>query len=335
MRNNIIKGIVTNRRYCTAPSFNLVHEWEDYIANGLSINLLYEERWHYIFFWWRLETLHLVNVFKFLLPRLRPSLRFVMTGSIDNVAFINKNIIPIIIDFWLPDDDIPLFLKLYAQCPLMLVTSREVFEKLKGFHPQLPIEHWPLSLPDKVGFYQKDNYSKEYEFVIFGRPNPFFIRFLDEYVDKHPDFTYICNNGDINNRQYIDNNGNVIAKDTGRDSYLEMIRKTRITCYTTPGLDESKEDTNVYNQVTPRLFEMLCGGLHVIGHYPDNADTRWYDLPSIIPNVDSYTQFEKVLDDMRKNPVDTEAIKRFMKKHYTSARVEMLREILNRHEIMY
>lgn len=74
-----------------------------------------------------------------------------------------------------------------------------------------------------------------------------------------------------------------------------MIQKTKISCYTTPGIDESKKETSNFNQVTPRLFEMLCNQCHVIGHYPNSYDTNWYNLNSIVPNVDSYNDFENGL----------------------------------------
>ena len=73
-------------------------------------------------------------------------------------------------------------------------------------------------------------------------PILFFVRLLDKYCSTHPDFYYISNNSDINHRQYIDNKGKVVAEDTGRDSYFEYdTEKQKISCYTTPGIDESKK----------------------------------------------------------------------------------------------
>ena len=108
---------------------------------------------------------------------------------------------------------------------------------------------------------------------------------LEKYASLHPDFEYIINNGDINNRKYVTNTGRFIAKDTGRTSYLDMIKHTKISCYATPGIDEAKRETITFNQVTPRLFEMLCNGCMVIGHYPLSADTIWYNLSSVVPQL--------------------------------------------------
>ena len=118
-----------------------------------------------------------------------------------------------------------------------------------------------------------------------------------------------------------------------QEDNLDMISKTKISCYTTPGIDESKKITGRFNQVTPRLFEMLTNGCSVIGHYPDNADTRYYELNTLILNVDNYEEFERALDALRAKPLDFSRIAAYMEKHYTSKRVDMLKTILKKHSI--
>ena len=248
------------------------------------------------------------------------------------VCDFNKFTIPVIIDFWLKEEQLPAFYVAYKEVPLNLLTNLEVYEFLKQHKCPIPIEHWALSYPDKYSISNK-RLEKEYEFCFIGRPNPFFVRLLDKYCSTHPDFYYISNNSDINHRQYIDNKGKVVAEDTGRDSYLSMIQKTKISCYTTPGIDESKKETSNFNQVTPRLFEMLCNQCHVIGHYPNSYDTNWYNLNSIVPNVDSYNDFEKWLDYFRTHEFDIQKGITFMDKHYTSSRVKSLIDICNKYSI--
>ncbi len=326
--------ILTRRNTASQwPSFKIVFEWEDIILSQLSLSLKYDREWHHVFYN-RFEKNGLTGIFHSLVfPKSSLSLFFVMMAVPKGACLLDKNTIPVIIDFWLKEEDLPAFYKAYKHCPLVLLTNAEVYEFLKKNNCPLKIEHWPLSFPDQYKLDKTENYIKEYEFCIFGRPNPFFIRMLDKYCEKNPDFIYIMNNGDINHRMYITNKGAFVAEDTGRQSYLEMIRKTKITCYTTPGLDEAKVETSRFNQVTPRLFEMLCGGCHVIGHYPDSADTQYYQLKNIVPNVDNYERFESVLNDMRKTSVNIDKIKEFMSKHYTSTRVSMLRTILIKYGI--
>ena len=328
--------ILTRRKTASlCPSFKIVFEWEDIILSHLNLSLKYDRKWHHIFFN-RFEKNGLTGIFQSLVfPKSSLSLFFVMTAVPKGACLLNKNTIPVIIDFWLKEEDLTAFYDAYKHSPLVLLTNAEVYEFLKKNNCLLNIEHWPLSFPDQYKLDRTENYVKEYEFCIFGRPNPFFIRLLNEYCEKNPDFIYIMNNGDISHRMYITNKGVFVAEDTGRQSYLEMIRKTKITCYTTPGLDEAKVETSQFNQVTPRLFEMLCGGCHVIGHYPDSADTQYYQLKSIVPNVDNYEQFESTLNNMRKTPADISKIKDFMSKHYTSTRLLMLKSILRKYRILW
>ena len=214
-----------------------------------------------------------------------------------------------------------------------MLTNLEVYNFLKENNCPIPVAHWPLSYPDKDGIGDIP-LRKEYEFCFIGRPNPFFVRLIDEYCAKHPDFTYVINNDDIENRQYVTNKGVFVAKDAGRASYLDMIRKTKITCYTTPGIDEAKKAPAPYNQVTPRLFEMLSNQCHVIGHYPVSDDTEWYELSKYIPNVDTYQDFERWMDHYRKTDFDIAKAKEFLTKHYTSSRVPILKKILDENEII-
>lgn len=316
------------------PSLQIVFEWEDAIseATGLPVSHGHSEydRWNL-----RLEKYHLVWLRDLFTGRCDCNLRFVMNAYPYRRAHIDRNTIPVFIDFWLTDSEIPVFIRSYRHCPLVLVTNREVYDKLVAFDPEFPVEHWPLSFPDKYAFRPDNINGKDFEFGIYGRPNPFFIKLLEEYSQKHPDFTYIMSRGTEHNREFYTNKGEFISKGDSRESYLNMIRRTRISCYSTPGCDSSKIVRAPYNQVTPRLFEMLCNGCSVLGHYPkDSADVLWYELESIVPNVDTYEEFEQQLDIMRRTPADAVAIDSFMKRHYTKSIVPLLVDILKRHNIL-
>lgn len=327
-----LKAIQSQRAYTNYPSFKIVYEWEDILAKGLNVPIQQESGFKFKIFR-RFENNGLVELYHSFVPKRDLKLRFVMQAKSEKQCVLDCNTIPVIIDFWLEEKDLEGFYAAYKHCPLVLVTSAEVVEFLKKNNCPLPIEHWPLSYPDIYKMDVEDMKEKIYDFCIFGRPNPFFIRLLDEYCTKHPDFTYIHSEGTEKNRSFVDHTGKVVMVDTGRQSYLDMIGKTKISCYTTPGIDESKKITGRFNQVTPRLFEMLTNGCSVIGHYPDNADTRYYKLSSIIPNVDNYDEFERALDALRAKPLDFSDIATYMKKHYTSTRVAMLKEILKKHSI--
>lgn len=315
------------------PSWQIVKEWDEMIAKELQLPIRKDcrpIRWIKS----RLNEHGLSWIYRALFINTNLNLRFIMGADTKKVCDVNKYTIPVIIDFWLQDKDLKGFYESYSHAPLVLLTNKEAYDFLKAHDCPLPIEHWPLSFPDQYALSKEVLTRKDYEFTIIGRPNPFFVRLLDEYCKRHSDFEYIMNNGDIDHREYVTNRGRFIAKDTGRKSYLDVIRRTKISCYSTPGVDEGKHGSNGYNQVTPRLFEMLCNGCQVIGHYPQNgADVEWYGLNSVIPNVNTYEEFEATLDKLRKTQFDYEKVDIFMKKHYTSQRAMSLRQILDKHNI--
>lgn len=328
-----LNKIISRRFGSNTPSWQIVFEWENIVADYLNLHIVSNKSFVQKFLYPIINKIGLNGQYHKLIPQTGLGLYYDSISITQTSPMWNKNIIPVMIDFWLKDSDIPHFLDCYKDVPLLLVTNREVYEKLKKYQCKIPLEHWGLSMPDQYKFDKKENYNKDIEFAIIGRPNPFFIRLLDEYAKNHRGFRYIFNKGVSSNRDYYYNDGEFFAKDTGRDFYIDLIRRTKISCYTTPGLDESKRETSEYNQVTPRVFEMLCNGCQIIGHYPISADTMWYNLQSIVPNVNNYIEFEQCLDRMRSSEADISAVKSFMTSHYTSSRVITLRDILKKHNI--
>lgn len=327
----ILSNILSDRKTHFYPSYKIVYEWEDIISKILHLPIK-ENSVFNMNLTRRMQKIHLTGLYhlvKSMSDEL--SLLFVMNASPQKICRINKSVIPVIIDFWLDEIQIPLFIEAYKKCPLVLVTNKEVHDLLLKYKPPFSIEHWALSYPDCNTFQLQ--YDKMYDFCLFGRPNPFFVRLIKEYESKHPDFVYLVTTGTEKNREYYTNKGDFVCKDIGRETYLDMIRKTRISCYSTPGIDEAKKETMNYNQVTPRLFEMLCNHCHVIGHYPDSADTRWYGLSEIVPNINNYQEFEAQMDYMRANKLDIGKVKRFMSNHFTSVRAYQLHELLKKHNI--
>lgn len=315
------------------PSHRIVLEWERILSDKLNIPIKRGCRLKDVFCR-RFEKHGLIDFYNSLLPKHGIRLDFVMCAQLIKRCEYNKNTIPVIIDYWLDDDQIPALEEVFKYCPLVLLTNLEIYNTLKANNFRIPIEHWPLSFPDQYALTEDNLQNKKFDFTIIGRPNPFFIRLLDIYCRSHPDFTYIKNNGDIYNRKYTNNRGEVVADGKTREDYLNIIRRTKVSCYSTPGIDESKKDSNRFNQITPRVFELLSNGCQVIGHYPkDGADVKWYHLNDVIPNVDNYFEFERVLDYMRQTPMEYDKVEKFMKRHYTSTRANMLKIVLEKHNI--
>lgn len=325
--------ILTVRRYCNSASFRSVFEWEDVIANKMGLQFKYDTFYKRYKICARIEKYLSTKVYHALVRKKEElCLFFVMTASIRSLCILDKNIIPVIIDFWLTTEDLPAFYKAYKECPLILITSAEVFSFLKQNNCPLPIEHWPLSLPDNV---EVEYNKKIYDFCFIGRKDPFFVEMLNRYVEKYSDFEYVINNDDIENREYQTNKGIFIGKDTGRESYLDIIKKSKISVYSTPGVDKAKNVAGRFNQVTPRVLELISGGCYVLGHYPDNPDTEYYDLKSVVPQINSYSDFEFYMNLYRSKPSrDIVECRNYINKHNTSSRVVLLKNILKKHGIM-
>ena len=254
-----------------------------------------------------------------------------MTATTKGNGMLDKNTIPVIVDFWLTEDLLQDFYKTYKFCPIVLITSAEVMSFLKEHNCPLPIEHWPLSLPDNIAVEEQ---AKQYDFCFIGRKDPFFVEKVERYANEHKDFEYVINVGDISKREYYTNKGRLISKDGCREAYLDIIKKSKICVYSTPGIDKAKDVKGRFNQVTPRLLELLAGGCYVLGHYPDNPDTEYYDLKSIVPQIQSYDQFELLMNYYRSQPPrDIQECRKYVANHYTSTRVDMLKKILVKYNI--
>lgn len=65
-----------------------------------------------------------------------------------------------------------------------------MYDYLKEHDCPLHVEHWALSYPDQHAL-EVIQWDKKYEFCVFGRPNPFFLRMLEKYASLHPDLNIL------------------------------------------------------------------------------------------------------------------------------------------------
>ena len=84
-----------------------------------------------------------------------------------------------------------------------------------------------------------------------------------------------------------------------------------------------------FSQVTPRFLEMVASGCNIIARYKTNADTDYYELEKFCQSINTYEEFEKEMDKCRIKGPDMTFYSSYLKKHYTSKRVEELQVILN------
>lgn len=314
--------IETLRKIQTWPSFHLVYEWEDQIKEEIVDSCLYFHS-----FWSnKLIRIHEILQLNGIALDKNVHLFFEMLAEKKKGIFNRSNLIPIVIDFFLSKEDLRKFEKAHSHNPLILVTSLEAYEWLKDNKCKLNIQHWALSLPDKYRINSKINYHKKYDFVLVGRQNPVLKSYLEKYVLENPDVIYVYEGDE--KFHYYTNNGEYIGYFKSREDYISLMKLSRIGMYSTPGIDESRQGTNQFNQVTPKFLEYIACGCHLLLRYPENPDTHFYELNKFCLHIDSYTSFEKKVRHYLNSKPDLQMYEEYLSKHYTSERIKQIKSFL-------
>lgn len=330
-----LKQIISRRAHEKFQYWDIVTEWENIIADVLQLPVINEPDWF---------GKSYVKGIPFLyrwMTKGRDSFCFQLASEIASgrlkewqarMGLRNKNIpyvVPCIIDFWVPLADLPVFNRIYSQNQVVLVSSREAYVFLKEHQTPVNVVHWPLSLPDQYRFSVACLQNKRYDMALMGRQSPLLEEFLSTYVKEHPDFTYAFKKFEEGHCKYFLSDGHYIGNADTREEYMDIIKGARCALYATPGLC-GKSDSNGYNQVTPRFLELLAGGCHVVAQYPDNPDTRFFELEKFSKSIETYEEFEKALTKALTTDVDAEMYEQYLAKHYTSVRAKELAELLNK-----
>lgn len=334
-KRKIMENACNNKRYC----FDIIFDWEDIFAEGMDSDIVvrtdlefkFDEKCRKIYQKTHIPLYRIFNLFDW--KRGNTVIMFDASTKRQDGIYNNKKYIPCLIDYFLNEADYQLFLKAYSHNQMILVSSREVYEYLKKKNCPLKIYHFPLSLPDD--FKASKTVEKKYDLVMFARQNPLLVEYIDRYEKEHADFVLVRRKYENGHYiYYLSSTGEVVSVCDTREEYFNLVMSSRIAVYTTPGMDGTREDANGWNQVTPHFLEEVAGMCHIIARYPQNADTEWYEMNKICKCVESYEEFACLMDRYRKEKVDCKKYKEYLKKHYTSQRVELLKEILQENCIL-
>lgn len=334
-KRKVMENSCNNKKYC----FDIVYEWEDILAERLDIKIItrskmefgFDEKCRKLYRHIHIPLYRLFNLFDG--KRGNTVIMFDVSTKRQDGIYNNKKYIPCLVDYFLDESSYSLFLKAYSHNRMVLVSSREVYEYLVAKKCPLKIYHFPLSLPDD--FQLLDGIEKKYDLVMFARQNPLLVEYIDRYEKDHPEFILVRRKYENGHYiYYMSSTGEVISIGDTREDYISLVRSSRIAVYTTPGMDGTRLDANGWNQVTPHFLEEVAGMCHIIARYPKNADTEWYEMDKICKCVESYEEFEHMVNRYREEAVDVKKYKEYLKKHYTSKRVEMLKEILHENGIL-
>jgi len=262
-------------------------------------------------------------------------MRFDMNPHIGKRRANSEHIIPWVIDFYLEDNQLSQFNISYKHHPLVLISSREVYEYLiskRELVKDVNFQHLALSISDNYKISSETKFEKEYDVVLMGRQNPVLTSFFYRYLEAHPNlkYAYRKKEGDSFN-YYAVHNGKetLIGGINDREQYIDLTRKARIGFYATPDIDTDHSRAHGFNQVTPRFLELIASGAHVIARYVPNPDTEYYRLQDFSESMETYEQFEKAMDDAMKHDVDMNKYANYLAQHYTSVRAEEIKRIIS------
>lgn len=319
-----INQIITERKYQKWPSFDLVYEWEDVLVEELNIPLYFKQKYSTNRFIKRIPFI------KLLLAPKQNSFIFEMCPMTKYHIWNKSNIIPYIIDFYLRSETLKYFYREYEKNPIVFISSKEVFLFLQQHQCPLKIVHLPLSISDKYKITRNTIFHKEYDLVMAGRQNPVLEKYAFKYADTHKDFKFVYRKQDGNKFLYYTSDKECLGDINTRDGYIQLMKKSKCGLYSTPGIDGGEQRTNGFNQVTPRFLELIACGCHVIARYAENADTEFYQLKDFSPSINSYEAFEKQMDLLREKPINIEKYVDYLSQHYTSERVKLLKQFVEK-----
>lgn len=331
----IVRGILSNTKAVIHRSYQIVFAWEQIISQKYPMPIIsIKKREHWILR--KINRLSITrNIFLFLnkiYPENHFYIYFAMIIELGEIRIEKrKNVLPVIIDYWLTDDRLPDFYDYFSLSRCVLITSKEIYDHLLSKNCPLRIAHFPLSIPDSDVEKEYLFQPKEFSFLFGGRKNLVFWEYVQQYEKECPEIEYVYQELDGLIPYYISNKrGRINGDFSTREGYINLLRKSKICFYATPGMD--KEHANGFNQVTPRFLELIASGCLVMGKYISNPDTEYYNLEKYCPCINSYEDFIKTISLFMDGSWSQKHIAtyyEYLQKHVTSARIPLLRDIIN------
>lgn len=339
-----LKKILSNRFIEKYAYMEIVHEWEDDFSEQLNIPIVSSGfvRPNYEKLIYNRVSSQLLNNF-FLVGLLQKinqlfnsknkSLYFDLypVSTFLNSNSVRVNNIPIIIDFW-KYENTDNFYNAYKNCKIVFITSLEVLNYLKRIGIKLDMYHLPVSLSDRYRSIPQFKRKKSIDIVLAGRRDKKLTAYLTLFCEKYKDVEYVFQVQRDGNIYYESNKRGIIGVVNSREEYLNLIGSGLISFYSTPGIDDGAIRTGGFNPVTPRYLELLAAKCFLLGRYPENEETDFFELQKVCPNIDNYEQFESILLSYlnKKNSIhDFDIYDSILNKHYTSNRITELLRVVN------
>ena len=331
-KREIAKTQTNKKRHC----FDIIFEWEDILSEGVGARIKCRSRREFGFDELCRKIKKCTNITFYELFRVvdfqrgKHIIMFDASTKHYDGIYYHKKYIPCLIDYFFSEEEYKDFLIAYSKNKLVLVSNLDVYEYLKEKKCPIPIEHFPLSIPDH--YISEVKYKKEYDLIIAGRVNPLLEKWVEKAENEIPELVVIRRKYEDGKFIYYNSrNGEVVSEGNSREEYFSMLKRSKMAIYSTPGMDGTRKDANGWNQVTPRILEQMAAQCHILARYPMNSDVKWYGLDSIIDNINSYDEFKGKVKKYMEGEVDYIKYNKFLNTHKTSNRVEILRNILNKY----
>lgn len=322
-----IKQIYTNRfkggQNYAQP---IIYEWEDDISREIDIPIVNTP-----------SIYNFVNRHKNLPQLIAPykdTFRFVVNGRDSDNPMNSKHIVPCIIDFFEKEGQLQEFYSKHSKNKIVLLSSPFDYQYLKEKKCPINIGLFPYSLSDRWAI-TNTKIEKKYDVVLTGRQDPLLYSFFVEYIKKHPDVSYVkrgkgLENDVQKNKEYYLNGKDCIGAVETREEFMTLQSQGRVSLYGVQGYMDGF--TKGFYHMTPHFLEIIACASHVIARYPigaDGIDAQYYEFDRFSPSVETYEQFEYTMDNALKSEVDLNKYQSYLKKHYTSTRVQELVKLLN------
>ena len=240
---------------------------------------------------------------------------------------IQPDVVPIVLDFWA--EHMPSAEKVFARSPHLFVTNTEIVQKLASTSLGSKASYLPLSV--SIRHVKPVTIPRTIDLIQVGRKNRWLHEWALEYVRLHPGATYMYSDTSGMWPCWTATDRGRLEIDTSRASYWQLLRSSRISLVSAPGIDGGEVRTGGYNPVTPRFYESAAARCHLIGRFPQaGADFVANRVASVCRHVDSLDEFVVAVDAARKAAPEEAKLDDFLAGHTTAEVARTFRSILNR-----
>ncbi len=328
-KNNLmdIKQIFT-QRFNAGQNYAqpIIYEWEDEISRELNIPIVKTPPIYNI--------INHHNIHSSWIAPYKNTFRFVTNGKCYDEPMNSKHIIPCVIDFFEKGNQLQDFYTKHSRNKIVLLSSPFDYQYLKENRCPINIGLFPYSLSDKWTI-SNQKIEKKYDIVLTGRQDPLLYTFFLEYIKKHPNVTYVKRGKELENdiqktKEYYLNGKDCIGAIGTREEYMKLQSQGKVTLYGVQGYMEGF--TKGFYHMTPHFLEIIACVCHVIARYPtgsDGIDAQYFEFDKFSPSIETYEQFESAMNGALNSEVDLNKYQSYLKKHYTSVRVQELVKLLN------